>query len=154
MRFDSLSSASRCGRNVRWRAFTILEVMLAATILVLVLAGSITTLQRGFMAIDTARNYTHASQVLQSEMERLRLYDWTQLQSLQDAGETTFATASLQATATASFKCTRAIHDLKTDMKEITLTATWNGHDGRAHRARFVTRYSKSGLYDYFYTAH
>lgn len=126
--------------------------MLAASILVLVIVGAITTLQRGFVAVDTARNYTHASQVLQSEMERLRLYNWSQMQTLQDAGESTFAGATAQGTA--SFQCSRAIHDLKADMKEITLKATWLGHDGRSHTARLITRYSKSGLYDYFYTSH
>ena len=37
-------------------------------------------------------------------------------------------------------------------MKEITLVASWGGLDGRAHSARLITRYSRSGLNDYFYT--
>jgi hypothetical protein len=39
-------------------------------------------------------------------------------------------------------------------MKEVTLESNWRGYDGRVHSARFITRYGKSGLYDYFYTAH
>jgi hypothetical protein len=39
-------------------------------------------------------------------------------------------------------------------MKEILLVSSWRGFDGRAHTARVITRYGKSGLYDYFYTAH
>ena len=39
-------------------------------------------------------------------------------------------------------------------MKEITLISTWQGYDGRPHTLRFVTRYGKTGLYDYFYTSH
>jgi hypothetical protein len=39
-------------------------------------------------------------------------------------------------------------------MKEIVLTATWKGYDGRSHTARLITRYGRTGLNDYFYTAH
>jgi hypothetical protein len=53
-----------------------------------------------------------------------------------------------------NFTCERHITDLKTDMKEVTLVARWHGYDGRPHALRYVTRYGKSGLYDYFYTAH
>ena len=134
--------------------FTLLEVMLASFVLVLAITGAITTLQRGFQALDTARNYTYASQVMQSEIERLRLVNWTELQALQDAGDASIPMTSVAGTTSAQLSCTRQIRDLKTDMKEITLTTTWLGHDGRSHDAKFITRYGRSGLYDYAYTAH
>ena len=90
---------------------------------------------------------------MQSEFESLRLKSWAQLQALQDSGQNTVAVAAGGSTV-AGFVCQRTIRDLKTDMKEITLESTWRGSDGRPHLARFITRYSKSGLYDYFYTAH
>jgi Tfp pilus assembly protein PilV len=136
------------------RAFTIVEVMIAAIVLALGITTSITTLQGGFQAVDVARNYTYASQVMQSEVERLRLKNWTQMQALQDSGPGLVTPPAVQGTARRSFTCTRKIRDLKTDMKEITLVSEWRGYDGRAHSLRFVTRYGKTGLYDYFYTAH
>ncbi len=138
----------------RSRAFTIVEVMIAAIVLTLAITTSITTLQGGFQAVDLARSYTYASQVMQSEVERLRLKNWTQLQALQEAGVGTVTPAAVQGTARTAFTCTRTIRDLKPDMKEITLVSEWRGYDGRAHSLRFVTRYGKTGLYDYFYTAH
>ena len=48
----------------------------------------------------------------------------------------------------------QTITDVKTGMKEITVTATWRGYDNRPHTARLITRYSRSGLNDYFYTTH
>ena len=135
-------------------AFTILEVMIAAVVLVLGITTSIVTLQRGFQAIDTARNYTFASQVMQSELERLRLKSWSQVQALQDSRDTSVEIPRVTGTASTNLTCTRLISDLKTDMKEITITSTWRGYDGRAHTAKLVTRYGKSGLYDYFYTSH
>jgi type II secretory pathway pseudopilin PulG len=138
----------------RTRAFTIIEVMVAAIVLVLGITTAITTLQSGLQAIDTSRHYTFASQVMQSELERLRLKSWAQLQTLQDSGENTVAVPAVTGTNTAVFSCSRVINDLKTDMKEIILISNWRGYDGRPHTLRFVTRYGKSGLYDYFYTAH
>jgi type II secretory pathway pseudopilin PulG len=132
------------------RAFTIVEVMVASTVLLFGIVSAVTTSQRGLQALDTARNLTAASQLMQSEMERVRLMSWDQLQTLQQSGNTAVTLDS----SAQRFSCTRQITDLKTDMKQITLVATWNGYDGRPHTARLITRYGRSGLNDYFYTAH
>jgi hypothetical protein len=130
--------------------FTIVEVMVAATVLVFGIVSAISVAQRGLQAVDTARNLTAASQCMQSEIERLRLLSWAQIQMLQDSGS---SDVKLDADAE-RLACTRIIRDVKTDMKEITLVASWNGYDGRPHVARLITRYGKTGLNDYFYTAH
>lgn len=147
------ASRRRAGA-ARAGGFTLVEVMVASIVLVLGITTSITTLQQGFRAVDSARNYTFASQVMQSEFERLRLKSWSQLEDLQNSRETTVSVPALSGMATGSFSCVRAIRDLKTDMKEITLVSTWRGIDGREHTVRYVTRYGRSGLYDYFYTSH
>jgi Tfp pilus assembly protein PilV len=141
---------------VRWvrRAFTLLEVMVASFVLVFGITTAITTLQSGIRAVDSARSYTYASQFMQSEMERLRLKSWSQLEDLQGSRDNQVTVPDVAGAAARSFACTRTIQDLKPDMKQITLDATWRGVDGRVHTARYVTRYGKSGLYDYFYTAH
>jgi Tfp pilus assembly protein PilV len=140
-------------RTVR-RGFTVLEVMVAASVMLLGITTAILTLQRGFQALDAARNLTYASQVMQTELERLRLRSWDQLQTLQDSGATSVAVEAVTGLGGEGFTCTRTIRDIRTDMKEITLAATWRGHDGRPQTARLVTRYGRNGLYDYFYTAH
>ncbi len=127
---------------------------MAAAVLALGITTAITTLQRGLRSIDTARHTTYASQVMQSEMERLRLKSWAQIQALQDSSDSIVPAPGLAGVAAASFACTRTIQDLRADMKEITLVATWRGIDGQAHSVRTMTRYGKSGLYDYFYTSH
>lgn len=134
--------------------FTLVEVMMAAVVLVLGITTAIVTLQRGLQSVDTARSLSHASQVMQSEFEQLRLKNWAQLQALQDAGEQIVVTPAVPGAANASFTCVRTIRDLKDDMKEIVLVASWRGYDGREQTVRYLTRYGKSGLYDYFYTAH
>lgn len=136
------------------RGFSLIEVMIASIVMVLAITTAITTLQSGFQAVETARGFTYASQVMQSELERIRLKTWDQVQALQDGGSSIVTVAATGGAPAAAFECRRTIRDLKVDMKEITLESTWRGYDGRSHTARFVTRYSKSGLYDYFYTSH
>ncbi|HVZ66153.1 MAG TPA: hypothetical protein VG936_16415 [Lacunisphaera sp.] len=135
-------------------AFTLVEVMIAAVVLIFGLVTAITTMQRGQQAVDTARNLALATQLMQSEMERLRLKSWSQLEALQSSGETTVTLDSAAGSAAARFTCVRSITTIKTDMKEITLTTTWSGYDGREHTARLITRYGKNGLNDYINTTH
>src|SRR5690606_18120706 len=65
------------GRRPRERGFTIVEVMLATFVMSFGIATSIIALQTGFKAIDVARDQTLASQIMQSEIERLRLWPWS-----------------------------------------------------------------------------
>lgn len=136
-------------RHIRTRAFTLVEVMVAATILLFGIVSAITVYQRGMQALDTARKLSAASRLMQSEMERLRLMSWAQLDNLEQSGNT-----AVETSASLSFSCTREIRDVKTNMKEITLATMWRGYDGREHVARLITRYGRSGLNDYFYTVH
>lgn len=136
------------------RAFTLVEVMVASVVLVLGIVTAITAMQRGLQAQDSSRNLSLATQLMQTEMEQLRLKSWVQLTELQAAGETQVTLDSSAGSAASRFTCTRRITDLKTDLKEITLTAEWRGYDGRAHTARLITRYGRNGLNDYINTAH
>ncbi|MBL9214650.1 MAG: prepilin-type N-terminal cleavage/methylation domain-containing protein [Opitutaceae bacterium] len=139
-------SASPPPRSRR-RAFTILEVMVAATVLLFAVVTAITVSQRGLQALDTARHLSGASQLMQSEMERLRMMSWAQLQALQQSGDTRVAHEHA-----GRYTCSREITDVRPDMKQITLIAVWRGYDAREHTARLITRYGRSGLNDYFYT--
>ena len=160
----------RCRRQA---GFTILEVSLAAAILAMGIATSITTLQYGMRAVDTARNMTLASQIMQSEIEILRLQNWSQIVALQTAQSSATTPTTLDPSATITsgtgttldstlttianrFACTRLVGDIsgRTNIKSITLSVTWSGLDGRSHNLSYVTRYAKNGLSDYFYVAH
>ena len=137
----------RVGRNA---AFSLVEVMVASCVLMLGISGALVTLQRSLDTIAQARQLDTASQLMQTELERLRLLNWSQLQALQDSGRN--AVAAPAGGDFARFTCERQIRDLRDGMKEITLVASWVGIDGRAHSARLVPRYSRSGLNDSFYT--
>jgi len=138
--------------------------MVAAIILVLGITTSLTTLVYGMRSIDTARNITLAAQIMQSEMENIRLLNWSQLTALATSETVDISSVISSGSSSAldaklnniisKFTCTRTITTPKADMREITLVVSWNGQDGRSHRNSYVTRYCKDGLYDFYYTAH
>lgn len=68
--------SSNLPRAGRLRGFTILEVGCTAAILALAIVSSITTMQRAFVSLDSARNVTLAGQIMQGKLEQLRLKDW------------------------------------------------------------------------------
>lgn len=136
------------------RGITIIEVGIAALIMGAVLATSITTLQRAFISLQNARDLNIASQMLQSEMEKMRLADWDTVN-----GFTTSATTVTLDTAFTSnpyvgtrFALSRTVADPKTDTRVITLLVVWRGADNRQLSRRLSMRYSRNGLYDYFYS--
>jgi len=144
------------------RGFTIVEVGVAAIVLVLCIVSSMTVLQRGFVSIDNARYTTLAGQILQSQMEKLRLLTWAQLTDATNGPPTNGAftpdissgTSGLLGNFTCSQIITAAPSPFNTTMKDITLTATWRGSDGRSRSLTYFTRYGQNGLSDFFYTTH
>ena len=136
------------------RGMTITEVAMAALIMALVLATAVTTLQRAFISLQNARDLNIASQMLQSEMEKLRLADWTTVNGF----TTSATTVTLDPAFTANpfvgnrFTLSRTVTDPKTDTRIITLRVVWQGADNRPLSRRLALRYSRNGLYDYFYS--
>lgn len=56
-----------------------MEVALASFVMIFALCGGIITIQAGFRTLDVARGLTLASQVAQSEIESIRLCDWSHM---------------------------------------------------------------------------
>lgn len=139
---------------------------MAAIVLALGITTAITTLQHGMRAIDTARNMTLAAQIMQSDIEILRLQNWSQMLALPSpatvdptatisSGNTTSLDVTLN-TIAQRFLCTRTIEDVpgRADIKRIRHVASWTGVDGRRHSLIYEIRYAKNGLSDYYYVSH
>src|ERR1043165_5319622 len=78
---DSLPSRPPVRRRRRFgnRGYTIVEVGITAMVMLIVIASSLVTLTAGYKAVDNARYTTLAGQILQSQMEKLRMLTWAQL---------------------------------------------------------------------------
>jgi Tfp pilus assembly protein PilV len=145
----------------RTAAFTILEVMMAATVMVLAIATSITTLQKGFSSLDTARNITIAGQIMQSEFEKMRLRDWSVISLIPTTDtpltiDSSFTTGNTLITSR-SFALTRKATPITTTtgvgLRQITLTVTWKGYNGMTLTRSYNSYYGQNGLYDYYYNS-
>lgn len=147
------------------RGFTIMEVTMATFVMAFGIATSIIALQMGFKAIDVARDSTLAAQIIQSEIERLRLLPWsnsstTAIDSIADFPNGTTETVPLTTMFTSSaaliakYEVTRTVttDTTRSDVRYITLQVAWNSYDGRRHTRSFTTMYARNGLYDYYYT--
>jgi prepilin-type N-terminal cleavage/methylation domain-containing protein len=147
-----LSSSRRCRRG-----FTIAEVMIAASVMALAISTSVTTMQRAFLALDSARSITLAGQILQGELERMRLKNWTEIGTAFPATTTPAAytqTDSTMAAALGTRFSLKYTADAGTDLKEIKLIVSWSGYDGRPQSRYYKTYYGRNGLYDYFYNSY
>ena len=132
-----------------------MEVMMASFIMALGISTSIIAMQASFKQIDLARGTTLASQIIQSEMERIRLMSWTKVAAL--PASATFDGTSFFSTSTvaATYEVTRSVVDDATrpgEVKNISVAVRWQTSDGRWHRRTFTAIYAKNGLYDYYYT--
>jgi Tfp pilus assembly protein PilV len=176
MQFLCVKHSSRADRNVlrknrsKEAGLTLIEVMIAATVMVFAISSSLIVLQQGLRALDTARLKTLAGQILQGQMERIRMLTWTQLTD-PTYGPGFYATftpppdiTSAAAAQVSRFKVNGAPGEFRqtittpsgafsTQMRIITLTASWNGIDGQPHTLSYISHYAKNGLSDFFYTS-
>lgn len=131
--------------------FTIVEVMMGVFIMAFSIATSITTMQRGFMSLDSARNISLASQIMQSEIERMRLKDWSVVSVY-----TPTATLPIDpafAAVSSRFVLVRTTSTPQTDVRQILLTVTWTGVDRRTMSRSYTTYYGRYGLWDFYYNS-
>ena len=98
--------------------FTLVEVVVAALVIGLVIISSIATLTYGYKLLETARFNTLASQVIQSEIETLRLKNWTQIGTL-PASQTVTISSGMATAAFNKFTCLRNISSVRPNTKRI-----------------------------------
>jgi Tfp pilus assembly protein PilV len=148
-----------------------LETMMASFVMALGISTSIIAMQQGYKFLDVARGTTLASQIIQSEIERIRMMSWTNVTAMASATDTTAPypsgspagvemfdgntyfssvsglTGDYTITRTTTLDSTRS-----SDVALITVSVQWRTYDGRQQTRRFQMKYMKNGLYDYYYT--
>jgi Tfp pilus assembly protein PilV len=143
------SSRLRCTRGT-----TIAEVAMAALLMALVLSTSITTLQRAFISLQNARNLNIASQILQSEMEKMCLNNWGTVSALPTSSTSVTIDTAFTSNAFVGnrFSLSRTVTTPQTNTRIINLKVTWVSANGRPLSRNLAMRYSRNGVYDYFYS--
>ena len=154
------------------QGFTLVEVMMAAFVLVTILLGTLTGLLQGFAMLDTARNTTLAAQIIESQIEDLRLQPWATIIDLSNAPETVDVAAAIGSNPSLStaekaalaqrFSITRRFTDAagRTDadgastFKRVTFSISWRDYNNRSHTRSYETYLGRYGLSDYFAATH
>jgi Tfp pilus assembly protein PilV len=141
------------------RGFTLVEVMMAATMMLAGIVGMMHVITTGSEMLDAARKQTIATQIMHGEIERIRVSDWTQISALAASHPTQLGYAETSAgrvvqwvtNATQipadSFKFSRTISNVRPDLKQISYSVEWVGNTGRPYTRSTSTYVGKNGLY-------
>lgn len=157
--------------------FTLIEVVLAALILLVGLVGVIQVISSGVQMLDVSRKQAVAMRIIHSEIEKLRLYNWTKITSLPASplsetavvdtsrdpqSKTLFYDSTSTLTTTdklrivevgtpvdASFTCVRTIENVtgESTLRKITITVAWQTSNGRSYSRSSFTYFGQNGLY-------
>jgi Tfp pilus assembly protein PilV len=151
---SSPSRPTRSRRDFLRAGFTIMEVAMATFVMAFGISTSIIAMQAGYKQIDLARGTTIASQIVQSEMERLHMMSWTMITALSPSesfdGSTYF---SSNPDVAGKYTITRTVTpNADTNIRDLSVSVRWQTYDGRWHTRNFSAIYARNGLYDYFYT--
>ena len=118
---------------------------MAATILLLGIVGMMHAITSGTEMLDTSRKQTLAGQIIQNEIERVRLLKWSEVSSLTPS-PTTVTLAGVFIAQDKSFSCERTVADVKNDLRKLTFTVTWKCNTHRVHTRTGETYIGKNGL--------
>lgn len=135
------------------RGFTLVEVAVTVFVLALAITTALTTMQRAFANLDTARNLSTASTILQTEVENERLFTWAKVTDT--AYQPSLGTAYMRNPSVAGrFTISRTVVPVPSrsnQMVQVTLTVRWRNYDGRSLSRSFTTYFTQGGLNDFFY---
>ena len=127
---------------------------MAVAVLALAITTAITTLQRSFLQLDTARNLEIASAIMQCEIEKERLLSWAQLNNVAYTPviDPTFARNPAIGSRFTLSRTLTTVASRSGQVMQIKLTVQWRAYDGRNISRSYLTYYTQGGLYAYFYT--
>lgn len=133
-------------------AFSLVEVMVAMTLLGIVFAGAFAALQMGYSMTGEARDRTRASQILQTELEAMRTMNWSDLSEMVGQQDEFFEPrGEFVAAFKDRFFCKRTV-TMRTNnnQMEVTLTITWGAYP-HLKEETFTTIFTRNGINDYYY---
>ena len=145
--------------RARRRAFTLLEVMMAATVLLLGIVGMIQVVIAGSEMLDVSRKQTIATQMIHTEIDSVHLLDWNtvhgyygnttqSVDSTMGSGGLGYPELVTYQNTTTGFTIKRNVVYVsgRSDQLVITYTVTWTGNTGRAYSRKGTTYYGQNGL--------
>ena len=144
---------------VRDRAFTLMEVMLAVVIVGVEFVSLYVAISQGFAVVQSARENLRATQIMQEQVEVVRVLDWEKVTT--NASPWSFNASFYPANGTnpgitysGSIAITNAPVPIAyaADMRLVVVSLSWtNGANSRIMRNRELrTLVSRYGMHNYF----
>lgn len=152
----------------RIRAFTLFEVALAASALLMTIAGTAQVIFSGAAMLDMSRKQTIAAQIIHTLIDQARLNDWSTVYNWTFIDPTTVQMNTLSSSNTLalnsfgypelvtlktvaknfSVRRTTSLVSGRSDMVAITFTVTWisNMTTGKTFSRKGTTYFGKNGL--------
>lgn len=127
--------------------FTLIEALVATMILGLVLSAVLAVSSQSMRHMNDIRLRLRSSEVLQREMENIRVMNWSQIQSL--PGTFTDPTDTLGRYAGTISQSAYDSYSGTTTVVRITLTVTWTNQVHRVLTNSLSTLVGNSGLNNY-----
>ena len=136
------------------------EVVIAAALLTLMVAGIFNSFGYGFFASQLARENQRATQIILEKVETLRLYRWDQVTSNGFIPSSFTETYDPQAapnaqgvtySGTVTISPTPWICSYSDKMRQVDVTLTWSTAGRLPHTRSLTTFVSKDGLQNYVY---
>jgi prepilin-type N-terminal cleavage/methylation domain-containing protein len=157
----NLKSKSRAG-------FTLVEVMVATTILGFVGASLFWGFEAGTEVIESTREDLRATQILLQKMEAVRLFTWTEINDPTNYLTSNFTEAydplgTTNQSSGVNYRCfvsasTPAVGDLpeayRTNTRTLTVTLYWTNYYGArpvVHTREMQTRVARNGMQNYLW---
>lgn len=134
-------------------------------VLTLIMGGAIAVLMQGNHIIESARDTTRVSQVIQSQIEELRTMTWEDLQDLISTDTSlqfvpNYKTLALSGQFAEEFgdryQLRRGVYfenRAGEDQIAAIVEVTWTRANGGTKKQSYYTRFTRNGLNDYYYRA-
>ena len=159
--------------NSATKAFSLIEVMMGATVLVVGFIGLIAAITASTELLDTARKQQVATQIIEGEFDNLRASSWSNIASLADGTTYSVTVNSAGTAATGStsvfelaanpqlmamaqgFSCSLTSNYVRpvsatantVTFLKVTCSVTWTGNTGRTHTRSTDVYFGKNGLH-------
>jgi prepilin-type N-terminal cleavage/methylation domain-containing protein len=153
-----LAQSHRPVRGRQIKAFSLVEVMVSASILAIMLIGLYGGISFGFSQTWSSRENLRATQILEERMEILRLYNWDQIINQPGYIPATFTAPFYPDGSNGGFSYSGTVtltnapmtETYSNDFRLVQIQVTWNS-GGQNHSRSMSTLVSQFGLQRYVY---
>ncbi len=139
-------------KSAKKQGFTLVEVVVSMVLLGIIFSSAFSTYMLGIDMITDAREELRASQIIHSEIERLRTKNWSDLNQLVDY-DTVKPHGEFAALFADKYTAFRYLIDLNTEKDKmlVAVRVEWTNSKGQTSIRWFNTIFVQNGLNEYFY---